>query len=1202
MTDFAELGVRYRGEQLVRGKRETEQFAQTAKVAGQETETLGRRARATDRIFGDYGGSANRAGAAMRTMAAAAAAAAAALGALFVGAISEARTFESAMFRMEAVIAATGGAADRSADQLRQQARDLALATLESTEGVLQAQQVLLTFRNVQGDIFDRAIESAADMAAALGGDLQSSTMQLAKALENPNEGLTALTRSGTVFTQAQKDMVKAMVEAGDTAAAQTFILDELEAQYGGVAEAAAGGLAGAQDTLGQRFQELKLELADQLNLLELATAAVNFFADAVRLATGVIRGIGEGVRAITDLLHITERYTAAERAAAEAVEMSRAAMESQGSGMVALASSTSGLTTLTQDSAAAKLAEAEAIYMVMLGRRADAMAAAMQTDAYRDLAREHERLEGMSRRGLRQTLPASVIAEDPDARNYIDNLEDQMVAMVNEAAKLPDGVLEAYDALQLMGRALEESRSTGENINDVLARMRGTADGVAPPIERASGAARGLSGSLGQAGAMAGMLVARLGQVPAAIAGMAGQVDAAVGALAQQNRTLQYQVNEGLTSTAAGIRAQGDEALDTLARHSGAALDRMGDGVQASFNEAARQAETLGLANEALTQQLSNMNSAAAEADGALDDVGGGVGSGAGAGSAGAAADRMGELATMAETAGTMLADAAEEADAAQEAFAGLGVEIAGGLLDSLRGGDVGSFFDDIAGRARSSFDDVFASILGGTQTIGGAFSSAMGNLTGGIGGLFSGGGMASLGTAISGALPIIGAATTAIDLIKGFSSSSVIGSGFEGQIGGGNTFANSYESTRSTSFWGLSSSRSTDKDFAADETNALRSAVAITREQIGGLAESIGADARRMTRLRHEFKIDTDGMSAEQVAAALNAEAEAHRELSAQAVLGTQRYTEVGETAVDTLGRLSTSLGTFNDVARVLGQDALPKTIAGAARAASILESVGGAGALQSGVSSYMGNILSDSDRREIMRQQFNRQARAIGVRPRNINDRDEFQSAVEGLGERGNYAAQAGLLGLTSLFDGIESIEDASRRAADAARDAAAAQDEGLRKRLLALRGEEGVDALRKMEMDTVSGLGRVYLERIYRLEDDAEATRDATAAADDAQRRAEARANAIDPEDYRNQMAYATAYDRARAGAGMIGTRPEVYIPPGSVPSGGGDSRTGGAVMTEIRDILRSIAVNVSENGGNTADLLQKFDRIGLGVRA
>ena len=295
MADFADLVMRVNTRDLARGEQAQDEFARNSE------QMEGRTTRATRGISAGF-----------KRMVPAITGALAALGAGvgIAAAIREAEKFQTTMFRVEAVIKATGGAAGRSADQLREQARQLALSTLESTEGVLQAQQTLLTFRKVQGDVFDRAIIAAADMTAALGGDLNSATLQLAKALENPLEGISALSRSGTVFTAAQKDMVRAMVEAGQTAEAQAFILDELEAQYKGTAEAAAGGLAGAQDTLGQAMQELRLELADSLGLLTLATAANNAAAAAVNwLAENIDEARGYIIAAA---LGLTVYYTPA--------------------------------------------------------------------------------------------------------------------------------------------------------------------------------------------------------------------------------------------------------------------------------------------------------------------------------------------------------------------------------------------------------------------------------------------------------------------------------------------------------------------------------------------------------------------------------------------------------------------------------------------------------------------------------------------------------------------------------------------------------------------------------------------------------------------------------------------------------------------------------------------------------------------------
>jgi hypothetical protein len=284
MTDIAELGIKAKSDGVSQAATDLDKLQKSSDNAEKSTEKLGK---TSDAIQGS-----------MRRLAVVAGAVGGALMAAFSArsVIDEAQKFETATLRMEAIIRATGGVAGRSADQLREQARSIAWSTLESTEGIMKAQQTLLTFRNVQGDVFDRTIKAAADMSAALGGDLNSATMQLAKALENPTEGLSALSRSGTVFTAAQKEMVKGMVEAGKMAEAQAFILSELEAQYGGTAEAAAGGLAGAQDTLAQAFQEAKLAIAEKTGALDLAASAYNTLAGVIIAFTNNIGAIAAAV------------------------------------------------------------------------------------------------------------------------------------------------------------------------------------------------------------------------------------------------------------------------------------------------------------------------------------------------------------------------------------------------------------------------------------------------------------------------------------------------------------------------------------------------------------------------------------------------------------------------------------------------------------------------------------------------------------------------------------------------------------------------------------------------------------------------------------------------------------------------------------------------------------------------------------------
>lgn len=114
------------------------------------------------------------------------------------------------------------------------------------SEVIQQAQATLLTFGEVAktaddaGSSFDRATSAAIDLAAAGFGSVEGNAVQLGKALNDPIKGLSALTKSGVTFTEAEKELIATMVESGNVLGAQEMILSAIETQVGGVAAATA--------------------------------------------------------------------------------------------------------------------------------------------------------------------------------------------------------------------------------------------------------------------------------------------------------------------------------------------------------------------------------------------------------------------------------------------------------------------------------------------------------------------------------------------------------------------------------------------------------------------------------------------------------------------------------------------------------------------------------------------------------------------------------------------------------------------------------------------------------------------------------------------------------------------------------------------------------------------------------------------------
>ena len=201
-------------------------------------------------------------------------------------------TYETDLVRTEAILKATGNAAGFTAEQLREQADALALATLTSTTEVQKAQAQLLTFNKVQGDVFTDAITLSQDLAETGFGSITSASVQLGKALQDPIRGVGSLAEVGVSFNEAQRETIRLAQESGDVLAAQTIIINALKEQVGGAGSAvAADSLAGKVDTAGQRWTEFTRALAEETGSFDIAKSGADLLTASLEALTKAITG-----------------------------------------------------------------------------------------------------------------------------------------------------------------------------------------------------------------------------------------------------------------------------------------------------------------------------------------------------------------------------------------------------------------------------------------------------------------------------------------------------------------------------------------------------------------------------------------------------------------------------------------------------------------------------------------------------------------------------------------------------------------------------------------------------------------------------------------------------------------------------------------------------------------------------------------------
>ena len=215
----------------------------------------------------------------------------------------DAQAMNSTLANMTQQLKTTGGASGKTVAGLKAAADAMEMKIGVDAQEIVEAQSVLLTFTKVSGKEFDKATGLAFDMAAVLGGDAKSASMQLGKALNDPVKGMTSLSRAGVQFTAQQKEQAKAMIASGDVTGAQGIILKELETQFGGTAEKSADSTA----KIGLMFHNMKEEvgaavigLVDKAmpHLQEFGEQAIPKIGQAVewvgKTATPIIKNIAE--------------------------------------------------------------------------------------------------------------------------------------------------------------------------------------------------------------------------------------------------------------------------------------------------------------------------------------------------------------------------------------------------------------------------------------------------------------------------------------------------------------------------------------------------------------------------------------------------------------------------------------------------------------------------------------------------------------------------------------------------------------------------------------------------------------------------------------------------------------------------------------------------------------------------------------------
>lgn len=217
------------------------------------------------------------------------------------GFINEAEQGQKAEARIRQIATSMGIFGD-NVSVVTQRLSEYAVATARATgiddDAIMMAQAKLLTFRQLAvtageaGGSFDRATQAALDLSTTFGS-ADSAALQLGKALQDPIKGMGALARSGVTFTAVEKERIRTLVESNQIGEAQRMVLEAIESQVGGTAEATA-------------TSSEKMRVAFALTQEELGNALLPAFQVVADAASTLLAGFNALPGALQDVVALT--------------------------------------------------------------------------------------------------------------------------------------------------------------------------------------------------------------------------------------------------------------------------------------------------------------------------------------------------------------------------------------------------------------------------------------------------------------------------------------------------------------------------------------------------------------------------------------------------------------------------------------------------------------------------------------------------------------------------------------------------------------------------------------------------------------------------------------------------------------------------------------------------------------------------------
>ncbi|HYT88109.1 MAG TPA: hypothetical protein VEL76_05270, partial [Gemmataceae bacterium] len=248
--------------------------------------------------------------------------------------VAAARDSNRVAAQTNAVIKSTRGTAGLSAQGFSDLAKSIEKTTAVDDDLIQGGENIISTFTAIHGDVFKKTTQAAVDLAAGMNhGEvtaegLQTASIQLGKALQDPIKGVTALQRIGIKLSDQQKAQIATFVKNGQVAKAQGVILAEVNRQFAGSAAAAVTPAKRLAQQWGDMQEVLGNLLIPAIDRGAQILSSILGVVDRNRTAFGVLFGVLGTGAAIVGTLIVAEKIHAAVTEAVKVATTAAAAVQ----------------------------------------------------------------------------------------------------------------------------------------------------------------------------------------------------------------------------------------------------------------------------------------------------------------------------------------------------------------------------------------------------------------------------------------------------------------------------------------------------------------------------------------------------------------------------------------------------------------------------------------------------------------------------------------------------------------------------------------------------------------------------------------------------------------------------------------------------------------------------------------------------------